>query len=60
VAPGDTQIGHEKGDRLGPHDSAAVGVNGELAGRKLVLGNGFLDELLGQFGALPGGRSSSR
>ncbi len=53
MALGDTQVGHQKGDRLGPHDPAAVGVNGELAGGNLVLADGFLDELLGQFGAFP-------
>jgi hypothetical protein len=36
VALGDTQVGHQKGDRLGPHDPAAVGMNGELAGGNLV------------------------
>src|ERR1035437_5857 len=49
VALGDAQVGHQKGDRLGFHDPAAVGVNGELAGGDLVLADGFLDEFLGQF-----------
>lgn len=31
VALGDTQVGHQEGDRLGFHDSATVGVDGELA-----------------------------
>jgi hypothetical protein len=53
VAFGDTQVGHQKGDRLGLHDPAAVGVNGELAGRNPMLANGFFDELLGQFGGFP-------
>src|SRR5579863_1847848 len=52
VALGDAQVGHQKGDRFGPHDPAAVGMNGELAGRNLVLADSFLNELLGQFGAL--------
>ena len=33
VAFGDTQVGHQKSDRFGFHDSTAVGMNGELAGR---------------------------
>ena len=53
VALGDTQVGHQKGDRLGPHDPAAVGMNGELAGGNLVFADSFLNELLGQFGAFP-------
>src|SRR5437588_2418442 len=55
VALGDTQVGHQERDRLGFHDPAAVGMNGELASRNLVLADGFFDELLGQFGAFPVG-----
>jgi len=49
---GDTQVGHQKGHRLGRHHPAAVGVDVELAGRNLVLADGFLNELPGQFSAL--------
>ena len=37
--------------------SAAVGVNGELAGGDLVFVDSLLKELLGQFGAFPGSES---
>ena len=60
VGLGDAQVGHQKGYRLGLHDPAAVGMDGELAGGNLVLADGFLDELLGQFGAFPSARPSSR
>ena len=60
VGLGDAEIGHQKGDRLGRHDPAAVGVDGELAGGNLVLADGFLDELLGQFRAFRDARPSSR
>ena len=50
---GDAEIRHEKGDGLRGHDPPAVGVDGELAGGNLLLANGLLDELLGQFRALP-------
>src|SRR4051794_7063680 len=55
VGLGDTQIRHQKGYRLGLHDPAAVGVDGELTGRNRVLADGLLEELLGQFGTLPSG-----
>ena len=32
VRLGDAQVGHQKGDRLGSHDPAAVGMDVELAG----------------------------
>jgi hypothetical protein len=32
VGLGNAQVGHQKGDRLGSHDLAAVGVDVELAG----------------------------
>src|SRR5437016_2353506 len=51
MALGDTQIGHQKGNGLRLHDPAAIGMDSELAGRNLVLGDGFLDELLGQLRA---------
>src|ERR1041385_2427907 len=54
VSLGDAQVGHEKGDRLGGHDPAAVGVNVELASGNLMLADGFVDEPRGQFGALAG------
>jgi hypothetical protein len=53
VGLGDAQVG-QKSDRFGSHDLAAVGMDGELAGGNLVLADGLLDELLGQFGAFPG------
>jgi hypothetical protein len=46
VALDDAQTGHRKGDRLAPHDPAAVAVDGKLAGWSLVLADGFLSELL--------------
>ena len=48
---GDAQIGHQKSHRLGSHDLAAVGMDGELPGGNLVFADGFFDELPGQFGA---------
>jgi hypothetical protein len=53
VGLGDAEIGHEEGHRLGRHDPATVGVDVELTGGNLVLANGLLNELLGQFRALP-------
>src|SRR5450631_1452052 len=53
VALGDTQVGHQKGHRLGLHDPAAVGVDGEVAGGNRVLADGLLEELRGQFGTFP-------
>ena len=50
---GDAEIGHQEGHRRGRHDPAAVGVDVELTSRNLVLANGLLNELLGQFRALP-------
>src|SRR5208283_4387614 len=55
MALGNAQVGHQKGNRLGLHDPAAVGMNGELAGGNLMLADGFLDKLLGQFGAFLAG-----
>src|ERR1039457_7673151 len=43
VALGDAQVGHQKGNRLGPHDPAAVGMNGVVSGGKLILPDVFLD-----------------
>lgn len=54
VCFGDAQAGHQQGDRLGSHDPAAAGVDVELAGGNPMLADGFPDEPLGQFGALPG------
>jgi len=54
VGLGNAQVGHQKGDRFGSHDLAAVGMDGELPGGNLVLADGLLNELLGQFRALPG------
>ena len=51
VGLGDAQIGQQKGHRLGAHDRAAVGMDGELAGRDDLFCASLLDELLGQFGA---------
>ena len=51
---GDAQVGHQKSDRLGSHDLAAVGMDGELPGGNLVFVDGFFDELLGEFRAFPG------
>src|SRR6476620_10060185 len=55
VALGDTQVGHQEGDRLGPRDSPAVGVDGELASRNLMLADSLLNVFLGQVGSFPKG-----
>ena len=60
VRLGDAQIGHQKGHRLGGHDFAAVGMDGELAGRTWCLPIVFFDELLGQFRASRAPPSSRR
>jgi len=59
VSLGDAQVGHHVG-RLGSHHAAAVGMDVELAGRDLVLANGFFNKLLGQFGAFPMGHHPAR
>jgi len=53
VGLGDAEIGHEEGHRLRRHDPATVGVDVELTGGNLVLANGLLNELFGQFRTLP-------
>ena len=55
VGLGDAKVGHQKSDRLGSHDPAAVRVDVELAGGNVVFTDGLLDELLSQFGAFPRG-----
>ena len=56
VALGDTQVGHKEVDFMtGP----SVGMNGELAGRDLVLADGFLNKCLAS-SAPSSTRSSSR
>src|SRR5471032_2109855 len=42
--PGDAQVGPQKGDRLGSHPPAPIGVNVELAGGNLVLAESLSDE----------------
>ena len=37
MAFGDAQVGHQKGNRLGLHDPATVGMDTELTGWNLVL-----------------------
>ena len=55
VGFGDAEIGQEQSDGLGLHGGAAVGVEGELAGRDPVGAGGMADEPVGQLGGLPVG-----
>ena len=41
---GDNRIGHQKGNQLGLHNSAAVGIDGELAGENLILVDSLFDD----------------
>ena len=47
----DAQVSQQQGHRFGFHGRAAIGVDGELAGRDVLRVAGVLDEPLGQFGA---------
>ena len=51
----DIQIDQQGGDRLGTHAGTAIGMQGQAAGRDVLLGDGVGDQLLGQFGGLPMG-----
>jgi hypothetical protein len=50
VRLGDAEIGEELGGGLGRHGAAAVGMQGELAGRHLVLNDGVVEQRLEQTG----------
>ena len=52
VRPGDAEVGQHQGGGLGLHRPAAVGVEGQLAGRHGVLGEGVMEQRLEQGGAL--------
>ena len=52
VGFGDLKIHQQLGHRLGAHAGPAVGVQGELVRRDVLLGDGFGDQLLGQRRAL--------
>jgi hypothetical protein len=54
VGLGDAEVGEQQRHRLGGHRAAAVGVDGELAGRDALLRRGRGDQLLGQGGGLAG------
>ena len=47
----DTQVGQQQRHGFGFHRRAAIGVDGELAGRDVLRVATMLDEPLGQFGA---------
>jgi len=51
VRPGDTEIGQQQCCRLGLHGSAAIGMQGELARRHAVLGDGVIEQWTEQRGA---------
>ena len=48
---GDAKIGKQEGGCLGFHRAASVGVEGELAGVDRLLGNGVVEQSLGQVSA---------
>ena len=50
---GDPEVGQEKGDGLRSHGGSAIGVDGQLAGKDLLLSTGDVDQPLGEGGALP-------
>ena len=52
VRLGDAEIGQEKGDGLGGHRGAAIGVDGQLTGLDVLLRAGVLDESSGELRAL--------
>ena len=52
VRPGDAEVGQHQGGGLGLHRPAAVGVEGQLAGRHGVLFEGVVEQRLEQDGAL--------
>lgn len=43
VRTGDAKIGEQQGGGLGLHRATAIGMEGELAGRHLVLGDGVVE-----------------
>lgn len=47
---GDSQVGQHKGDRLGGHRGAAVGMEVELAGNDALLVAAVADQAFGQLG----------
>ena len=51
VALDDIEVDEQGGDRLGAHAGAAIGVQGQGSGYDVVAGDGFGDELLGEFRA---------
>jgi len=53
VAARDAEVREQPGDTLRGHRAAAIGVEGELPGRNLLLGGGRGDEALRQGGVLP-------
>ena len=48
---GDAEIGEQQGGGLGLHRAAAVGMQGELAGRDIVLDDGVVEQRFEQRGA---------
>ena len=48
---GDAEVGQQQSHWFGFHRRAAIGVDGELAGRDELLAAGMFDQTLGQFGA---------
>ena len=51
----DAQIGEEQSQGFGRHGRASIGMDGELAGRDVLLGAGIFNELAGQAGSLAWG-----
>ena len=52
VRTGNTEIGEQQRGGLGLHRSAAIGMQGELAGRHVVLGDGVVEQRLEERSAL--------
>ena len=50
VGLGDAQVGQQESHGFGAHRRAAVGVDGELTGRNILLGAGFFDQSGSQCG----------
>jgi hypothetical protein len=51
VGFGDAEIGEQERRGLGPHGTATVGVQGQLAGRRGMLGRGILEQCRKRGGA---------
>jgi len=52
VRAGNAKVGEQQGGGFGLHRGAAIGMQGELAGRHVVLGDGVIEQRLEQRRAL--------